>query len=85
MVGAPSSLDRTDGGDVWGPLHRDTEALDNALGEATRAVFAAAMAAQWLTEKGYPIHSPLADILGGLSTVIDGLIDQREEGREGSE
>ena len=81
MAGVLSNLDRTDGGEVWGPLHRDTTVLDEALGEATRAVYAAMTAAQWHTESGYPINSPLADILGGLSTVIDGLIDQRDEGR----
>lgn len=73
--------DMTEGGDVWGPLHRDTDTLDQALATATAAVSDAATAAKWLTAKGYPLNSPLADLLGGLSTVIDGLIDLREEGR----
>ena len=73
--------DRADGGEVWGKLHRDTAALDSLLGDATHAVYRAAQAAMWVTESGGIIHSPLADLLGGLSTVIDALIDQREEAK----
>ena len=81
MSASPSTgaNETIDGGSVWGTLHRDTNALDGALGAATAALGHAARAAVWLTEDGYPINSPLADILGGLSTVVDGLLDQRIE------
>ena len=77
-----TDLDHCDGGAVWGPLHRDTETVDDALGAATEALARATTAAMWLTENDYPINSPLADILAGLTTVVDGLLSQRVEQAE---
>jgi hypothetical protein len=76
---AKSAQDRHDGGVVWGALRRDTDALDDALDVATSALYSASIAAQWRTDKGYPIASALSDILGGLSTFLDGLLTQRVE------
>lgn len=60
---------------MWGRLTTDREALAVKLGEATRAVYDAAITAQYRTDAGTPIHSPMSSILGGLSQVIDGLLD----------
>jgi hypothetical protein len=62
----------------WGPLTVDVDTLKDKLGEATRSVYEASMAAQYRTTAGFPISSPMATILGGLSQVIDGLIDELE-------
>lgn len=66
----------------WGLLTIDAEALAEKLGEATRAVYDASIAAQYRNAAGYPVSSPMAMILGGLSQVIDGLLDQLEERRK---
>lgn len=82
MVDIIQDQDRTDGGEVWGSLHRDSGVLDAALGQASDALERASIAARWTTEQGYPIGSPLADMLGGLATIVDSIIDQREEQKD---
>lgn len=61
---------------MWGRLSVDKEALLDKLGAATNVVYEAAKLAQYRTDAGYPINSPLGDLLGGLSQVIDAVIDQ---------
>lgn len=63
---------------MWGPLTVDDEALAEKMGTATAACMEASRAAQYQSESGMVINSPEADILGALSTVIDGLLDQLE-------
>ena len=81
MSDSPSQLPRVLALDdpIWGRLRIDRVALAEKLGEATRAVYDAAITAQYRTDAGFPIQSPLSTILGGLSQVIDGLLDQMAE------
>lgn len=82
MTTTQHEQDRMNGGAVWGPLHRKTVPLDDAMTRASEVLVAAANRAMWETEKGALIHSPLSDLLGALSTVVDSLVDQRQEMRE---
>ena len=75
-------IDSISGGDVWGRLHRDSEALDEALGQVEAALDRAAQTAMWKTDDERPIHSALSDMLGGLRTVVDGIVDDRSERKE---
>lgn len=61
--------------ELWGPLTIDREALLDALGRATQAVGEAVQAARWKCDNGYAIGSPYADILFGVNSTLDGLID----------
>lgn len=61
---------------MWGRRTIDVNVLLDHLAEATRAVYAASIAAQWRNEAGFPIASRWADLLGGLSQVIDAVIDE---------
>lgn len=64
---------------VWGRLSIDRVALLDALATATHAVGEAHRAATWKNDEGFPVNSAWSDMLFGINSTLDGLIDLLEE------
>ena len=64
---------------MWGPLSINPALLLNDLSIAQGALGRATTAAQYRTDEGGRIGSRWADLLGGVSQVIDSLITELQE------
>lgn len=68
---------------VWGALSIDRGALLDALKTATDAMQDASTAALWQTSDGRSISSAWSDVLFGVCSVVDGLIELLDVQRPG--